>query len=45
MSKYGTGLAVLDDDLPDLKWHRLITRLPAEKGTAPFSAARTPLTA
>lgn len=45
VSKYGTGLAVLDDDLPDLKWHRLITRLPAERGTASFSAARTPLTA
>ncbi|MCA0294771.1 MAG: polyphosphate polymerase domain-containing protein [Actinobacteria bacterium] len=45
VSKYGTGLAVLDDDLPDLKWHRLLTRLPAEKGTAPLSAAENTRTA
>jgi len=28
VSKYGAGLATLDDDLPDLKWHRVLTRLP-----------------
>lgn len=26
ISKYGTGLAALDDALPDLKWHRTLTR-------------------
>lgn len=26
LSKYGTGLAALDDDLPDLKWHRVLTQ-------------------
>lgn len=25
VSKYGTGLAALDDDLPDLTWHRVLT--------------------
>ncbi|MGB7962489.1 MAG: polyphosphate polymerase domain-containing protein [Propionicimonas sp.] len=25
VSKYGTGLAALNDDLPDLKWHRVLT--------------------
>ena len=24
VSKYGTGLAALNDDLPDLKWHRVL---------------------
>ncbi|HEX5335464.1 MAG TPA: polyphosphate polymerase domain-containing protein [Propionicimonas sp.] len=28
VSKYGAGLATLDDDLPDLKWHRVLTQLP-----------------
>jgi len=28
LSKYGAGLAVLDDDLPDLKWHRTLATLP-----------------
>lgn len=25
VSKYGAGLAALNDDLPDLKWHRVLT--------------------
>jgi hypothetical protein len=28
VSKYGAGLATLDHDLPDLKWHRVLTQLP-----------------
>lgn len=28
VSKYGAGLATLDEDLPDLKWHRILTQLP-----------------
>jgi hypothetical protein len=41
ISKYGTGLAVLDDDLPNLKWHRVLTQLAAEEGTVPSSAGCT----
>ena len=26
ISKYGVGLAALDDDLPSLKWHRLLNQ-------------------
>lgn len=28
VSKYGAGLIVLDEDLPNLKWHRLLSCLP-----------------
>ncbi len=34
ISKYGTGLAVLDDDLPRLKWHRVLTRLTTSQRSA-----------
>ncbi len=34
VSKYGAGLATLDDDLPDLKWHRVLTHLPTSPRTA-----------
>ena len=34
VSKYGAGLAALDDDLPDLKWHRVLTQLPTAQRTA-----------
>lgn len=29
ISKYGTGLAVVDDHLPELKWHRVLGRISA----------------
>ncbi len=34
VSKYGAGLAVLDDGLPDLKWHRVLTQLPTAQRPA-----------
>ncbi len=34
ISKYGAGLATLDDDLPDLKWHRLLNHLPTSPSIA-----------
>jgi VTC domain-containing protein len=35
ISKYGAGLAALDDDLPDLKWHRVLTQLPTGRRSFP----------
>ena len=36
ISKYGAGLAALDDDLPSLKWHRLLNqRLQTDPGSSP----------
>ncbi|MFN8031016.1 MAG: polyphosphate polymerase domain-containing protein [Dermatophilaceae bacterium] len=36
ISKYGTGLALLRDDVPDLKWHNVIYRhLTIERGERP----------
>lgn len=31
VSKYGAGLATVDDALPDLKWHRVLTQLPTSQ--------------
>lgn len=31
VSKYGAGLAAIEDDLPDLKWHRVLTQLPTQR--------------
>lgn len=34
VSKYGAGLVAVDDALPDLKWHRVLSRLPTAPRTA-----------
>lgn len=34
ISKYGVGQAILVDDVPDLKWHRVLTHLPTSQRTA-----------
>ncbi|MCC6496022.1 MAG: polyphosphate polymerase domain-containing protein [Propionibacteriaceae bacterium] len=34
VSKYGAGLAALDEELPDLKWHRVLAHLPTAQRPA-----------
>lgn len=34
VSKYGAGLAAVDEELPDLKWHRVLAHLPTAHRSA-----------